>query len=352
MATIKDISKMAGVSPATISRVLNHDETINVSIETRKKIFEVAEMLSYTKHIKPRETGTNTMNVGLVHWYNEFQELNDPYFISIRMGIEEECRNNSVNLIKIYNDEMQAEVLSNNTFNGLIVLGKFDKSRIESFQQFSENLVFVHSNNLKFKHDSVQADFRELTSDVIKYLIAAGHRKIGFIGGRETIPGNNEKITDYREVQYKNYMKLKGLYRTDYVKIGSFNFQDGYVLMKELIEENKENMPTAVFVASDTLAIGAYRAINEAGFKVPQDISIVGCNDIPTSQYISPTLSTVRIYTEFMGQTAIKLLLEQINGTREIPIRVTVPHKLIIRESSSTLAQHLQEEYLEPTLVL
>lgn len=333
MATIKDISRIAGVSPTTISRVLNHDETINVSNETKRKIFEAAELLSYTKHIKPKKDSVNTLNFGLIHWYNEFQEINDPYFISIRMGIEDECKSNNINLIKIYNDDTQNDKLTANTFDGLIILGKFDEARTNSFKQYSENIVFVHSKNTKFQYDSVQADFRELTDDVLKYLLAAGHRKIGFIGGREEIPGNHEKIVDYREVQFKNYMKREGLYRPEYVKIGNYNFKDGYELMKQLIEENRHNLPTAAFIASDSLAIGAIKAINEAGLKIPKDISIFGCNDIPTSQYTSPALSTVKIYTELMGQTAVKLLLEQINGTRQQCIRVTVPHELIIRES-------------------
>jgi LacI family transcriptional regulator len=333
MATIKDISEITNVSPSTISRVLNHDETINVSIDTRKKIFEAAEMLSYTKHIKPKTNVENIFKFGLVHWYNEFQELNDPYFISIRMGIEEECRTNNISLVKIYNDDAQANTLAANHFDGLIILGKFDKSKIDSFKQISNNIVVVHSNNIKFEFDSVQADFRELTNDVLKYLLSCGHKKIGFIGGREIISGNNENIRDIREIQFINYLNAKGFYKHEYVKIGSFDFKSGYELMKELIEENYENLPTSVFIASDTLAIGAIRAINEAGFKVPKDISVFGCNDIPTSQYTSPPLSTVKIYTEFMGQTAIKLLLEQINGTREFFIRVTIPHKLIFRES-------------------
>jgi len=333
MATIKDISIIAGVSSTTISRVLNHDETINVSNETKRKIFEAAETLSYTKHIKPNKHLENVLNFGLIHWYNEFQEINDPYFISIRMGIEEECKNNNINLIKIYNDETQNDKLTNNTFDGLIILGKFDKERINSFKQYAENIVFVHSNNPKFEYDSVQADFRELTNDVLKYLMSTGHKKIGFIGGREEIPGNNEQIVDYREVQFKNYLKRKNLYKPEYVKIGRYNFKDGYELMKELIEENRDRLPTAVFIGSDSLAIGAIKAINEAGLKIPTDISVFGCNDIPTSQYTSPALSTVKIYTEFMGQTSIKLLLEQLNGTRPHNIRVTVPHELIIRES-------------------
>lgn len=334
MATIKDIASIAGVSPSTVSRVLNHDETIMVSNETRRKIFEAAEMLSYTKHInKPRKASEKCLSFGLIHWYNEYQEINDPFFISIRMGIEDECRSNNINLIKIYNDETQNENLNGNTFDGLIILGKFDKNRIESFKQYAENIVFVHSNNIKFEYDTVQADFRELTDDVIKYLLAAGHKKIGFIGGREEIPGNHEKIKDYREVQFKNYMKRKGLYKPEYVRIGNFNHKDGYEMMKDLIEANKANLPTAVFIASDSLAIGAIKAINEAGLVIPDDISIFSCNDIPTSQYTSPALSTVRIYTEFMGQMAIKLLLEQIEGERPYCVRVTVPHELIIRES-------------------
>ncbi len=337
MATIKDISKIAGVSPSTISRVLNHDETINVSNETKIRIFEAAEKLSYTKHIKPKKNLENALCVGLVHWYNEYQEINDPYFISIRMGIEDECKSNNINLIRIYNDEFQNEKLSASTFDGLIILGKFDEARINSFKQYTENIVFVHSNNVKFEYDSVQADFRELTDDVIKYLLSLGHSKIGFIGGREEIPGNHEKIVDYREVQFKNYLKRKGLYKSEYVKIGNFNYKDGYEMMKDLIKENQANLPTAVFIASDSLAIGALKAIHEAGLIIPKDISVFGCNDIPNSQYTSPALSTVKIYTEFMGQTSIKLLLEQINGTRPYYIRVTVPHELVLRESVNNM---------------
>jgi len=341
MATIKDISKITGVSSSTISRVLNLDETITVAISTKKKIFEAAEKLSYTKHIKPKKDIEHVLSFGLVHWYNEYQEMNDPYFISIRIGIEEECKSNNINLVKIYNDDNQYDTLINNKFDGLIILGKFDADRINDFKQHCDNIVFVHSNNPKFTYDSVQADFRELTNDVIKYLLCAGHEKIGFIGGREEIPRNHEKIIDYRETQFENYLKRIGLYRPEYVRIGNFSHKDGYELMKELIDENRNNLPTATFIASDSMAIGAIRAVNEAGLRIPEDISIFSCNDIPTSQYTSPPLSTVKIYTEFMGQTAIKLLLDQINGTRQHFIRVTVPHELIFRESVSELPEEI-----------
>ncbi len=335
MATIKDIAKIAGVSPSTISRVLNLDDTISVTKETKKKIFETAEMLSYTKHIKSKKNTKNTLTIGLVHWYTEFLELNDPYFISIRLGIEEECLNNNIDLIKIYNNDQQTRLLENNNFDGLIILGKFEEDQLNSFSTYCDNIVFVHSNNPKFKYDSVIADFRELTNDVVKHLLANGHEKIGFIGAREKIYFNDtcKEFIDYREIQFKELLTRKNLYNPDYVRIGSYDFKDGYKLMKNLIEENDDNLPTAIFIASDSLAIGALRAINEAGIKIPSDMSIFACNDIPTSQYTTPPLSTVKIYTELMGKMSIKLLIEKINGNRDECIRVTVPHKLIFRES-------------------
>ena len=103
--------------------------------------------------------------------------------------------------------------------------------------------------------------------------------------------------------------------------------------MKDLIQDNKDHLPTCVFAASVTLAIGALRAIAEAGLSIPKDIQLIGCNDIPTSQYTFPTLSTVKIHTELMGETGVKLLLERINGERNLPLKVLIPHEIILRES-------------------
>lgn len=333
MATIRDIAKLAGVSPATVSRVLNHDETISVSNDTRKKIFETAESLSYQKPTRIAKTPKSTLTIGLFHWYNEFQELNDPYFISIRLAIEEECATRSINLIKIFNSDLLNDDLTHQTFDGIIILGKFSEEHMSQFRNYSSNVVFIHSQNQHFKCDSIEADFSEITTDVLDYILSKGHTRIGFIGGHEELPFTALEVSDPREHTFTQYLSNEGLYESSYVKIGHFNFQDGYKLMKDLIEENCNNLPTCIFVASDTLAIGALRALAELGLNVPQDMAVIGCNDIPTSKYTFPTLSTVKIHTELMGQLGIKLLLEQINNERTIPIRVTVPHQIIERES-------------------
>lgn len=333
MTTIRDLAKLCGVSPATVSRVLNHDETISVSKETRKKIFETAEMVSYKKPSRHKKNEQNLLTIGLVHWFNELQELNDPYFISIRMGIEQACSNNAIQLIKIFNSNTLEENFPQINFDGLIVLGKFPKEHIEQFKKYSPHIVFIHSNEQHFYYDSVKVDFTDITVHILHHIVSSGHTKIGFIGGHEILPYTNELLEDEREKTFIDYLSHLNLYEPNYVRVGHFDFHSGYTLMKDLLAQNQGNLPTCIFAASDTLAIGAIRAINEAGLCIPDDIQLIGCNDIPTSQYTSPTLSTIKIYTELMGQTGVKLLLERINGERSESLKVLVPHKIILRES-------------------
>ncbi len=333
MATIRDIAKLAEVSPSTVSRVLNHDETINVSLETRKRIFEVAENLSYQKASRTPRMNSDTTTIGLIHWYSELQEINDPYFLSIRMGIEMECKLNNINLIKIYRDENIVYNLGEQKLDGLILLGQFDKGQIEHLKRQCENIVLIHTSTPSFDFINIQVDFILLTRNVLDYLISKGHQHIAYIGGREHIIGSSKLPTDPREDEFINYLSKLNLYNEHYVKVGNYDFKDGYELMHSLIKENKNHIPSAVFIASDTLAIGAMRALNELGLSIPDDIAIISCNDIPTSQYTSPPLSTVKIHTEDMGQYGVKFLLEQIKGTFKESFKVIVPHELIIRES-------------------
>ncbi|PHV69626.1 LacI family transcriptional regulator [Sporanaerobium hydrogeniformans] len=333
MATIRDIAKLAEVSPSTVSRVLNHDETINVSLETRKRIFEVAENLSYQKTPRHPKVPSDTTTIGLIHWYSELQEINDPYFLSIRMGIEMECKLNNINLLKIYREEDTTWQLGEQKVDGFILLGQFDKNQIEYFKNQSENIVLIHTATPGFDFITIQVDFVLLTRNVLDYLINKGHQHIAYIGGREHIVGSTQLPIDPREEEFINYLSKLNLYKESYVRVGNYDFKDGYELMHSLIKENKTQIPSAVFIASDTLAIGAMRALNELGLSVPDDIAIISCNDIPTSQYTSPPLSTVKIHTEDMGQYGVKFLLEQIKGTLKENFKVIVPHELIIRES-------------------
>ncbi|MDF2596812.1 MAG: transcriptional regulator, LacI family [Clostridia bacterium] len=333
MATIRDIAKLAEVSPATVSRVLNLDETISVSIDTKKRIFEVAENLSYQKPNRAPRLPLNNLNIGLVHCCNELEELNDPFFLSIRIGIDEACKANNLNLIKIYKEDVLADSFPALRFDGIILLGRFEETQVNSFKKYSDHIVLLHGSSSCFEFDSIQVDFRQITRDVLDYLLAKGHTKIAYIGGRESVIGANDLSTDDRESEFIDYLSRLNLYNPDYIRVGHYNFKDGYELTHALIKANQDNLPSCIFMASDSLAIGGLRALNELALSIPNDLSIISCNDIPACQYTSPTLSTIKIYTKFMGELGIKLLLEQINEVRKEKIKIIIPHKLIVRES-------------------
>lgn len=326
---MRDIAKLAGVSVSTVSRVLNSDETIKVSLDTKKRIFEVAEQLSYQKH----ELKSSTIGqYALVHWYNELEELNDPFFLSIRLGIEQEFHLNKITLEKYFNNENGHTFLDiDKKYQGIIILGKFSEENIKNFSKKSENTILIHDISKNFTYDSVIVDFKQLTKDVLDKMLERDHKKIGFIGGREIIIGSDEILKDDREITFYEYMNQIGLFNDKYFKIGKFSYNSGYFLMKSLIDECLLDLPSCIFIASDTMAIGALRALNEANINVPDAISIISCNDIPASKYTSPNLSTVKIHTDFMGKVSAKLLINQ--SERDEKLRIIIPHELILRDT-------------------
>ncbi|WP_374718460.1 transcriptional regulator EbgR [Parageobacillus toebii] len=336
MATLKEIAEKAGVSVATVSRVLNYDTTLSVSDETRKRIFEVAQQLNY-KTLRERSQQTKErFRFGLVHWYSERQELDDPYYMAIRLGVEKECFERQIELVKLFkqNGSYSEERMEN--LDGIIAVGKFGPKDVSAFAASTEHIVFVDCSPDEQKFDSVVIDLRKSTITVLDYLLQLGHKKIGYIGGREYVDGQT-LLHDEREATFYEYLYLKGIYDSRYIWTGSFTAEDGYRLMKQAI--SAKDIPTAFFIASDSMAIGALRALHEAQIPVPDDISIVGFNDIPTAKFIHPPLTTVKVYTEFMGETAVELLVERLTTKRTICKKVVVPTKLIVRESSQVCSK-------------
>ncbi|PAB60283.1 LacI family DNA-binding transcriptional regulator [Anaeromicrobium sediminis] len=331
MATIKDIAKLADVSLSTVSRVLNYDKTLSVTNETKKRVFEAAEELNYKTPKQRNNKSTKRIRIGVMHWYSQQEELGDPYYLSIRKGIEKECFNKEVEIITIFKnkDKYPAKALGN--LDGVIGIGKFSKEDVKKFSSYSKNIAFVdYSPNEKI-YDSVVIDFKKAVLEVLEYLFQLGHEHIGYIGGREYVGENKVHIGDERELTYCEFMKKNNLFSEEQVYLGSFTAEDGYNLMKEAIKNDK--FPTAFFIASDSMAVGAMKALHEANIKVPEDVSLIGFDDIPTSNYLVPPLTTVKVHTEFMGTTVVDLLLERIKDNREIPKKIVIPCELIIRES-------------------
>lgn len=332
MSTIKDVAAMAGVSITTVSRVLNFDEELNVTEDTKKKIFEAAEKLDYISKKKKNEKGKK-IKIGIVNWYTSGEELKDPYFLSIRMAIEGECAEKNIDYAYVnlnYEEEYK-------NLDGLIALGKFGSNAVKKMKKISDNIVFVDSYEENIMADAVIIDYEGGTRSALDYLYSCGHRTIGYIGGREYVDNGAVGLEDKREEIYIRFMKEINRYNEEYVFIGEFSSEDGYRLMKEAL--NKKNLPSAFFIASDPMAIGAYKAINEEGLRIPEDISIIGFDDIYVSQFMSPSLTTIKVYTDYMGKNSVQALMERIHGKDDWCKKIVIPTKLIKRSSVKVISK-------------
>ncbi len=324
LATIKDIADKAGVSAATVSRVLNYDQSLSVAADTKKKIFEVAEELSYKRrHRKPI-----SRKIAFLHWVTEAEELDDIYYMGIRYGIERRAEALDVELVKY----VEGETIDTN-IDGIIAVGRFSEEQVRQLKAISPQIVFVDSNPNEAEFDAVLVDFERVTQLVMDHFIAKGHTSIGFIGGYETFKEKIAPIQDMREKHYRNYLQEKNMLDERFIFLDSFAVNDGYELMKQAIHDLGEELPTAFYMANDPLAIGGLRALHEEGIPVPGRVSVIGVNDISVSKYVYPSLSTVKIYTELMGETAVDLILERIDDKREVPKKVYLSNKLIIRQT-------------------
>jgi len=317
VATIKDIAMKAGVSPATVSRVLNYDMTLSVTEQTKKRIFEAAEELSYTKHTVKKTPGGK---IAIVHWYTESEELNDLYYLSIRLGVEQRCQALQLTPEMYFFDSIND--IQKDQIKGIIAIGKFTSKQVKQLTNISPTIVFVDQSPDEDTYDSVVVNLKRATKKIIDYFISNNHEQIGFIGGKEYI----------REKAFQEKLKSKNLFDNRFVYVGAFSVDEGYRLMKNAIDDLGENLPTAFVISSDVMAIGSLRALHEYGVAVPERVSIMSINDISVSRHLYPPLSTVRVFTELMGETAVDLLVEQLEG-REIAKQAVISTEMVYRES-------------------
>jgi LacI family transcriptional regulator len=326
MATIKDIAEAAGVSSAAVSRILNEDASLSVAPETRSRVLETAARLQYKKKHGAVRT---VFRLGIVQWFSAEEELQDSYYLLVRQGIEDFCMKNSISITRVFkSDENSTERLKE--VNGLICIGKFSKAEVAHFISICGNIVFLDMPVKDYRITTLTMDFRQAVGQALDYLTGLGHERIAFLGGKEYV-GDGELVVEERKRAYISYMKKKKLEYKSLLLEGSFSTASGYDMMRELLAG--ENLPTAVFTASDALAFGAMKAIQEAGLSVPGDISVVGFNDTEMSGYTSPALTTIHAPAYHMGQHGANLLYTASNLSIDTPLKIKIPCTLVKRES-------------------
>ncbi|MCA0756759.1 LacI family DNA-binding transcriptional regulator [Paenibacillus sp. N4] len=344
MATIKDIAQEAGVSAATVSRVLNNDATLAVSEETRDRIFSIAEKLQYKPSRLRRmkqEGQLSRQQIGLLMWSTLEDEHSDPYFSSIRKGIEVRCEELGISIVKVLRGNARTELAPIHELDGLIVVGSIAEDDVMNLYQHRDRIVFVNHTLELPEYDTVQLNFEQATRAVIGHLQQLGHTRIGYIGGQDRIHrlerGAEERdVVELRRAFFERALDEHALFDERFVRMAEWSPNNGYEAMNSLLEQGEK--PTACFIGSDPMAVGALRALHEHGVKVPEDMAVVGFDDIEVSEYLNPPLTTVRVHTELMGRTAVQLLLERIGG-REAAVHMTINTTLIVRESCGSKLQ-------------
>lgn len=331
MAVMKDIADRAGVSIAAVSRVLNYDPTINVSAETRKKIFEAAAQLDYK--LKDKKKHKKKLVIGICFSYAPEVEVQDPYYLSIRLAIDKKIKEEGHKplLINVFKSGKITEKV-----DGILCTGTFTRDMVKRVGSLKKPVVFIDCSPDEWKFDSVIIESGRAVLLVMEYLYGLGHRRIAYIGGND-YEADGQIVKNYKQEAYIEFMEAKGLFREEYRQAGAFTPGSGDELFKKVMESTER--PTAVFAGNDTIASGCYHAAHELGLRIPEDVSIIGCNDIPSARFMVPALSTVRLFSGFMGETAVSLLIERMMNGRDLSKKIIIPSKLIMRDSVAAVSE-------------
>jgi len=341
--TIRDVAKECGVSPSTVSRVFNNKE--GVSSETAENVLAVADRLGYEpRSYNKSEKNTNYQENIVILFNNQFSGEDftlNPFYGNIIEGIEGFLNENNYNLfLKGLTGDKKIDLLTIDDFindekiAGLLLIGSgIDKEIILRIKDSETPVILVDNELLHENIDCVVNDNQSGARMIMKHLIDLGHRRIAFIGG----PLNNIPF-DERYVTYKQALKKAGIEKNDdWIKFCGHSIKPeyGYQIAKKILNNNE--MPTAIFAAADTLAMGVIRAAHELGYSLPEDISIAGFDDINISAHIFPALTTIKVFKREMGIEAARRLLQLIDDTSLKPIKIVVSVELLVRESTTKI---------------
>ena len=231
MATIKDIAQKASVSAATVSRILNQDDTLSVTDETKQRVLKVAQELNYTKHLK--NTVEKSISIGIFQWYSVFQELEDPYYQAIRVGIEKYCADHNIHVVRAFQSDCNyPDTLKD--LQGLICIGKFNKSQIKSFQKLNSNTIFVDMKTPKIYCDTINLDFQQAVTEALDYLYDLGHRKIAYLGGKEVLADNSVYFEERKDT-FINFCQEHSIDHESFIYEGDYSAESGYNMTKQLL---------------------------------------------------------------------------------------------------------------------
>lgn len=333
MVTIYDVAKKSGFSSTTVSKALNNYS--DVSEKTKKKILETAAEMGYLPNAHAQYLSTKkSWTLGVM--FSEANEvgMKHPFFSAVIESFRKYAERGGYDLILASRnlrtrDTSYLEHFLHRAVDGVIVICSDPTDpQVKEIVESELPVIIIdmdHQNCSIVKSDNVEG-----AKMAVRHLYDLGHTKIAHIAGVRSSDVSNERIRGYEEA----LKELQLPYNPEYlIDGGLFSIEGGKQAMKRLLD--LPETPTSVFVAGDHMAIGAIEAIKEHGLLVPEDISVIGYDDIEMASYITPKLTTIRQDTEEIGKRAAEILIEQINKKNKMIVSERIPVELMIRESCS-----------------
>jgi LacI family transcriptional regulator len=327
--TLEDIARLSDVSRSTVSRVINSDT--KVKEETRLKVLKVIQSIDFQPNLAARGLATGRTNViGVIIPARVSVIFADPYFPVFLQGVSSACNNRTYSVMlwlaePDYERRMIPRILHNGLVDGVVVASTLmDDPIVKSL--FESKMPFI----LIGRHPSMDVNFLDVDNlqaarKATLHLLRLGYKRVA------TITGAQDQVAGFD--RYQGYLSALQDYgrtiRPELVAEGDFTEEGGYNAMARLLPQK----PDAVFTASDMTAYGAMRAIHEANLRIPEDVAVVGFDDIPASARTTPALTTVRQPVQQMGSRAAEILINVIENDINTTQKLILDTELVVRES-------------------
>lgn len=334
MATMMDVAKKAGVSVATVSRLLNNEEIVNPV--TAQRIYAAIQELAYEPNLLARNLRKNETRVILILAPN----ITNPYYSRILDGINKEASKAGYSALIFTTEDDKAkekealEMLKKRRADGAILVAS--DLGCDWLLEYAEHYPIVQCSeydpNVSIPHVSI--DNYKATIDVMEYLIELGHRKIAMVSSANAYYSTQQRLQAYKDALCSHHITCE----EELVIFADkdYSLKSGKERAKDLLRE--EPIPTAIFCISDTLALGAIIAANEMGFRVPEDITVIGFDDVEFTTLFHPNITTVAQPCFDLGKTSFQLLLGEMNKNQKLGNNIRLDYELVIRESSKAVS--------------
>lgn len=325
--TIHDVARQAGVSTSTVSRVLNGKD--DVSDETSEKVQRTVQSLGYTSSLAARGMRSqHTKVIGLI-----MPDVASPYCLEVLRGVNRAIAQLDYDLLIYTTGDIRKYGTADQErryvklLNGTITDGVIVVTPVATDFPTEAPLVVIDPNNQEAGNPALMSTNRAGAEEPMRYLTGLGHRYIAHITGRLELVSAIDRLEGYKD----GLAKAGIAYDEDLIQVGDYTTKTAEKCARALFA--MDNPPTAIFAANDLSAIGVYQAAQACGVRIPQDLSVVGFDNLPESTYLNPQLTTVNQFVADMGTQAVEMIVKLVKGEKLEENQVIMPTRLVIRDS-------------------